>query len=136
LLLERAIGAVHAYRAARPEIRFLMDLHVAAVDRMGAVSQLVLFAKALDLARDMLPGQGHPKKEAALPLHVRTGLRQSLSWLGEMSNKRLDTRHISTKGKLLPRMSATESADFIHDADLVIRGVVERELGIAAIAKP
>lgn len=135
LLLERAIEAVHAYRAATPETRFLMDLHFAAVDQLGA-SQLVLFAKALDLARDMLPGQGNPKKEAALPLNVRSGLRHSLSWLGEMSNERLETRHIASKGKLLPRMSAAETTDFIHDADLVIRGVIENELGIQAIVKP
>jgi hypothetical protein len=37
---------------------------------------------------------------------------------------------------LLPKLSPQESADFEHDADLVIRGVVERELGIGAIAKP
>jgi hypothetical protein len=53
-----------------------------------------------------------------------------------MSNERLETRHVASKGKLLPKMSATERADFIHDADLVIRGVVEKELGIAAIVLP
>jgi len=55
-----------------------------------------------------------------------------------MSNKRLETRHIASKGTLLPTMIATERADFIHDADadLVIRGVVEKESGVVAIVKP
>jgi hypothetical protein len=53
-----------------------------------------------------------------------------------MSNKRLETRHVASKGKLLPKLSATESPDFVHDADLVIRGVVEKELRIAAIVQP
>jgi hypothetical protein len=136
LLLQSAINAVHAYRSASPEIKFLIEIHVAAIDQLGVVSQLILFDKALDLARDMLPGQGNSKKEAALPSNVRAGLRQSLSWLGKMSNERLETRHVASKGKLLPRLSATESADFIHDADLVIRGVVEKLTTIAAIVKP
>ncbi len=136
LLLQRAINAVHAYRKASPEAKFLMQIHFAAIDQLGVASQLILYAKAFDLARDLLPGYGNSRKEAALPANVRPGLRQSLSWLGEMSNRRLETRHVASGGKLLPRMSATESADFVHDADLVIRAVVEKELGIAAIVKP
>jgi hypothetical protein len=136
LLLKQAIAAVHAYRAAGPETRFLMQIHFAAMDQLGVISQLILYAKAFDLARDLLPGHGDKKKEAALPASVRSALRQSLSWLSEMSNRRLETRHVATKGKLLPRMSASESADFVHDSDLVIRAVVEKELAIPAIVKP
>jgi hypothetical protein len=136
LLLRRAIDAVHAYRTARPEARFLMQIHFAAIDQLGMASQLILYAKALDLARDLLPGNGNSKKEAALPANVRSALRQSLTWLGEMSNRRLETRHVASGGKLLPRMTSAESANFVHGADLVIRAVVEKELGIAAIVKP
>jgi hypothetical protein len=136
LLLQRAIDAVRAYSTASSETKFLMQIHFAAIDQLGMVSQLILYAKALDLARDMLPGHGDSKKEAALPANVRSALRRSLAWLGEMSNERLETRHVASKRKLLPRLSATESPDFVHDADLVIRGVVEKELGIAAIVKP
>jgi hypothetical protein len=135
LPLQSAIDAVHAYRTASPEARFLINTHVAAIDQLGMVSQLILYANAFDLARDMLPGHGDSKKEAALPVKVRSALRRSLAWLGEMSNKRLETRHVASRGKLLPRLSATESPDFVHDADLVIRGVVEKELGIATIVK-
>jgi hypothetical protein len=136
LLLRRAIDAVHAYRTASPEARFLMQMHFAAIDQLGVVSQLILYAKAFDLARDLLPGHGNSKKKAALPANVRSALRRSLAWLGKMSNKRLETRHVASKGKLLPRMSPAEHADFVHGADLVIRAVVEKELGIAAIVKP
>ena len=136
LLLQRAIVAVRAYRIASSETKFLMGIHFAAIDQLGMVSQLILYSKALDLARDMLPGHGDSKKEAALPANVRSALRRSLAWLCEMSNKRLETRHVASKGKLLPKLSATESPDFVHDADLVIRGVVEKELGIVAIVKP
>jgi len=136
LLLQRAIDAVRAYRTASSEMKFLIQIHFAAIDQLGMVSQLILYAKALDLVRDMLPGHGDSKKEAALPADVRSALRRSLAWLGEMSNKRLETRHVASSGKLLPRLSATESVDFVHDADLVIRGVVEQELGIGAIVKP
>jgi hypothetical protein len=135
LLLQRAIDAVHAYRTASPEARFLVQIHFAAIDQLGVASQLILYAKAFDLARDLLPGNRN-KKEAALPANVRSALRQSLSWLGEMSNRRLETRHVASGGKLLPKMSPAESADFVHDADLVIRTVVEKELGIVAIVKP
>jgi hypothetical protein len=136
LLLQRVIDAVHAYRTASLEARFLMQIHFAATDQLGVASQLILYAKAFDLARDLLPGYGNSKKEAALPANVRSALRQSLSWLGEMSNRRLETRHVASGGKLLPRMSPAEGKDFVHDADLVIRTVVETELGIPAIVKP
>ena len=82
-----------------------MQIHFAAIDQLGMVSQFILYAKAFDLARDLLPGNGNSKKEAALPANVRSALRQSLTWLGKMSNKRLETRHVASKGKLLPRMS-------------------------------
>jgi hypothetical protein len=136
LLLQRAMDAVHAYRAASPEAVFLMQIHLAAIDQLGVPSQFILYAKAFDLARDLLPGHGDSKKVAALPVNVRSALRQSLSWLGEMSNRRLETRHVASGGKLLPKMSPAEGDDFVHDADLVIRAVVEKELGIEAIVKP
>lgn len=131
--LQRALVALRAYRNASENMRFLMNLHFAAIDQLGTDTQLFLFAKALDLARDMLPGHDNPKKESALPVGVRAELVQSLNWLGEMSNNRLETRHVASKGKLLPQLSPTERRDYIHDADLVIRGVVERKLGIEAI---
>jgi hypothetical protein len=34
-----------------------------------------------------------------------------------------------------PKLNLIERRDFIHDADLVIRGVVEKELKIVALTK-
>ena len=134
--LQRALVALQAYRTANSNTRFLVNLHFGALDQLGTEWQLVLLAKALDLARDILPGHRNSDKQAALPVRVRTELTRSLDWLGEMSNKRLETRHVASKGELLPRLSRAEAIDFVHDADLVIRGVVERELGIAVVVPP
>jgi hypothetical protein len=133
--LQLGLAAVEAYRTANQATRFLMNLHFGAIDQLGAGSQLFLFAKALELARVMLPGRTDPQKEAALSPGVRAALHQSFHWLFDIANNRLEIRHVARGGSLLPKLSPTESADFVHDADVVIRGVVERELGIVAIAK-
>ena len=82
----------------------------------------------------MLPGHGKDKQQAALPAHVSAEFSRSLHWLGETSNHRLETRHAS-HGTLWPNLNLIERRDFIHDADLVIRGVVEKELKIVALTK-
>jgi len=103
----------------------------------GTESALFLFAKALELARVMLPGHDDKARQAALPLDARGSLRRSLHWLYEIANKRLGIRHVvggnRKKKSLLPALTQSEHADFLHDSDLVIRGVVERELIIPVI---
>jgi hypothetical protein len=50
-----------------------------------------------------------------------------------MSNNRLEVRHVVEDAKrvqLLPGLAAGERADFVHDADLVIRGLVAQKLGL------
>jgi hypothetical protein len=139
LPLQPALDAVQKYRTANPETRLLMDLHFGAFDQRGTSAPLFLYAKALELARYvMLPGRTDLQKEAALSPKVRAALRGSFHSLFEIANRRLEIRHVAdTRSRsLLPKLSPKESADFEHDADLVIRGVVERELGIVAIAKP
>ncbi len=79
LPLEPALGAVQAYHNSNPATRFLMDLHFGAIDQLGTESQLFLFAKALELARVMLPGRKDPQKEAALSPGVRAALSVDLS---------------------------------------------------------
>ena len=88
--LQRALGAVKAYRSASESMRLLINLYFGALDQPGTETQLFLLAKALELARDMLPGHEKSKKAAALPDGVRGELVQSLNWLGKMSNERLD----------------------------------------------
>jgi hypothetical protein len=133
--LQRALAAVQRYRTANQATRLLIELHFGAIDQLGTRSQLFLYAKALELARVMLLGRTDPQKEATLSSGVRAALRRSLHWLFDIANNRIEIRHVARAGNLLPRLSLAESADFVHDADVVIRGVVEKELGIAAIAK-
>jgi hypothetical protein len=130
--LRKALIAIPAYRSADVTTRVLLDLHLQAMALPGTESGLFLLAKGLELARVMLPGRDDKKREAALPLDARSALRRSLHGLYEIANKRRGTRHVvSGKTKsLLPQLTQAEHADFLHDADLVIRGVVERELHI------
>lgn len=133
--LQQALVAVQAYRTANAKMRFLIDLHFGAIDQIGMGSQLFLFAKGLELARVMLPGRKDQQKEAALSRDVRAALRRSFHWLFDMANNRIEIRHVANGGNLLQELNSVERDDFVHDADLVIRGVVERELGIVAITK-
>ncbi len=136
LPLQNALAAVRSYRAANAECKVLMSLHFDAMDHPGSQAGLFLYAKALELARAMLPGRTDPKRQAALSADVRSELRQSLHWLYDVANNRLEIRHVVSTGSLLPKLTSIERRDFLHDADLVIRGVVERELGVrAAIVK-
>ncbi|HZQ90387.1 MAG TPA: hypothetical protein VFA60_01185 [Terriglobales bacterium] len=109
------------------------------LDRVWAyVAGEPLFAKRLILRRADAPGKTDTQREGALSADVRSELRQSLHWLYDIANNRLEVRHVVSKGKsgsagtLLPKLTAAERRDFLHDADLVIRGVVEREIGVPA----
>jgi hypothetical protein len=130
--LRDALSAVRAHLTANESTRLLLELHSEAMALPGSQAGLFLFAKALELARFMLPGRDDKAREAALPLRAREALRQPIHWLYGIANRRLEIRHVLSKDKssLLPQLSRPERADFLHDADLVIRGVVERELGI------
>jgi hypothetical protein len=130
--LRNALSAVRSYHTADENTRLLLELHSEALALQGSQSGLFLFAKGLELAQLMLPGRNDPARQNALPLTARESLRQSFHWLYGVANQRLEIRHVVTKNKknLHPRLSLSERADFLHDADLVIRGVVERELGI------
>jgi hypothetical protein len=130
--LRNALIAVPAYRTANETSRVLLSLHLQAMALPGTESGLFLLAKALELARVMLPGRDDNARETVLPVEARRALRRSLHALYEIANKRLGIRHVvSGKTKcLLPQLTQSEHVDFLHDADLVIRGVVERELDI------
>jgi hypothetical protein len=133
--LRNALSAVPAYRTANAVTRKLLGLHAEAMAQPGTDSGLFLLAKALELARVMLPGRDDKARQAVLPLDARTSLRRSLHWLYGIANDRLEIRHVVSKStkSLLPQLNQAERADFLHDADLVIRGVVDRELGIPVI---
>ena len=131
--LQDALAAVLAYRSANDTVRVLIGLHHGAMNQVGSESGLFLFAKALELARVMLPGQNDTQRQSALSTDVRHGLRQSLHWLYGIANGRLEIRHVVNGKGLLPKLTPTERNDFMKDADLVIRGVTQRELGIRIV---
>jgi len=131
--LKRAIAALRAYRSADQNVKVLVDLHFEASNRLGEQSGLFLLAKALELARAILPGSTDTQRVAALSADVRKNLRQSFHSLYDIANNRLEIRHTvdkKNKKSLLPRLNHQERTDFVRDADLVIRGVVEREIQI------
>jgi signal transduction histidine kinase len=133
--LQDALAAVLAYRSTNDSVRLLIGLHHGAMNESGSESGLFLFAKALELARVMLPGLNDNQRQAALSTDVRHELRQSLHWLYGIANERLEIRHVVNRKRtgLLPRLKANERTDFMKDSDLVIRGVVERELRIRLV---
>jgi len=128
--VRNALSAVRAYLTANETTRVLLELNSEAMALPGSQSGLFLFAKGLDLARLVLPGRDDKARENALAERAQRSLRQSLHWLYGIANRRLEIRHVVGNKNLLPRLSPSERADYLHDADLVIRGVVERELGI------
>ena len=129
-----ALSAVQQYHQTNDTIRTLIDLHLEAIEQRGTQSGLFLFAKALELVRYILPGRDDAKRQAALPPESRNLLKQPLHWLFGIANERFEIRHIVTRQKqnpgLLPRLTQSERQDFLHDSDLVIRGVIQLELGI------
>jgi len=131
--LAPAMVAVAAYRKASPETRMLIELHVESLLNPGSMSGLVLTAKALELARALLPGNTDTQRQSALGATFGN-LKQSLHWLYGRANQRLGIRHVVKKSEATPTLhqplTPDERADFLHDADLVLRGTVGRQLQI------
>jgi hypothetical protein len=131
--LQHALTALAAYRTADEPTRTLVDLHFEGMMNFGSQPGLVLFAKALELCRALLPGREDIRKQAALPSEVTRALRRSLHWLFGIANQRVEVRHVvknATAAQLHPRLSVEERRDFNHDADAVIRGVIALRLGL------
>lgn len=126
-----ALRARDAYGKATPPIQALADLHYAALKSPGGEGRYFSFAKALELAREILPGNNDKAKEKSLGL-ASGSLKRSFHWLFDMSNNRYNTRHIVRKGAaslaLHVRMTGAELMDFQCDADLVLRSLVCQQL--------
>lgn len=127
--LQPAMALLHSYRSADQNTRLLTSLHYEAIGQRGSQAGLFLLAKALELAKLILPGRTDNQKQKALSSDVQSELSQSLHWLYDIANNRLEIRHVVGTKTLLPRITAAERKDFLANADLVIRGVVQRELG-------
>lgn len=128
-----ALEARDAYRKADPPTKALADLHYAALKSSGGEGQLFSFAKALELAREVLEGKNDQAKEKALGLSPGT-LRRSFHWLFDVGNNRYNTRHVVRKGfrpaKLHVRMTRQEIMDYKHDADWILRSLICQRLKI------
>ena len=127
-----ALAAVRKFRGADQVTRLLMGLHFGALNQPGTDSRLFLLAKALELVRATLPGRNDTQRQAALHPETRQELRRSLHWLYGIANNRLEVRHVTDRNRLqlLPRLTKVERDDFEHNADLVIRSVVAKQLDI------
>ena len=128
-----ALRARDAYQRAHPTIKALTDLHYAALKSPSGEGQLFSYAKALELAREILSGKDDKTKEKSLGLSTGT-LRQSFHWLFDVGNNRYNTRHIVRKGfrptELHVRMTGQEIMDYKHDADWVLRSLVCQRLKV------
>jgi hypothetical protein len=131
--LRNALRARDAYSHADADTKALIDLHFNAMKHPGSQPGLFLMAKAMELAKAMLPGRTPEEKQTALPFETANYLRQSVRWLGMIANKRFEIRHVVERGSLLPTLDQAEGRDFKHDAELVVRALISDKLGIPLV---
>ena len=128
-----ALVARDKYQKADPPTQALIDIHYSALKARQGEGKLFLFAKALELAKRLLPGSTNLEKQNSLHPKIQTWLNQSLDWLFNIANNRYDVRHVvkNPQGPTLhPKMTGKEMSDFEHDADLVIKSVVFQGLDL------
>lgn len=133
LPLRDALRAHAAFPSLPEEFKVLAELHYEAHITGRDLSMELGFARALELARALIPGRNDRARQSALDPQIQAALTQPLSWLYDMSHNRLSTRHVVSSGPrpvLLARMSSAEHRDFVHNADLVLRGLMCGHLGI------
>lgn len=133
--LQRLIPLLNAYGALDDEVvRELINLHYAAHMSSSSHGQVVLFAKALEITRKLLPGRDDIERGRILPPEVQSALSRPLHDLYDLSNNRRETRHaVSKKASvtvLHPPMSTEERSAFKRDASMVINFVVCNKLGL------
>jgi len=130
--LKHAIEVSVALESAPESLSALVELHHTALNDLGTSSRLFNFAKGMELARRLLPGENDRSRHAALPSEIQRHLQRSLGWLFDMANNRFEMRHVvrdPDRLHLHPRMTSAEFDDFHHDADLILRTVVCLQLG-------
>ena len=130
--LERVLRIRREYSKASESVRALIELHHAGLKSTGTETRFSLFAKALELARALIPGRDLKAKERSLSPDVQSAMRRPLKWLFEIGNDRFETRHVvrdPANVTLHPRLSSDEMADYRHDADLILRSRATEALG-------
>jgi hypothetical protein len=111
----------------------LIHYHLSALSSRDNDVRHFLLAKALEIARELIPGQDDEKKEAGLPSNVRARLNKTFHWLYDISNNRRETRHSITKRpalRLHPQLEPEEELDFLSDADTLLRYMASQLLGV------
>ena len=131
--LEVAINVRKEYLQSTEQAQTLVDLHYYAHKVKSGYAMLFFLAKSLELIRSLLPGRNNSAKEKQLPRDVREKLHSSFNHILGLSNKRFEIRHIvkNTKDSTLhTKLTNEELKIFKEDADLIIRAVVCKELGV------
>jgi hypothetical protein len=127
LPLRRALETRERYLKASGPLQTLIRLHHLGLTNPGSEGGLFFLAKALEIARSLIPGRQNRDKEANLFADADVGLRQSFDWLFEVANTRMDVRHAVRRdrpGELHPRLKGGERTEFCADADLLLRTLV------------
>jgi hypothetical protein len=141
--LKRALNILEQYRSTGIATHFLIELHYQSLTSRDTNSQLLFLVKTPELVESLLPGpkqksdkkQIRALKQKQLPDEITRELehgQDTLHWLFDIANNRRETRHIGHNpetASLLPEITTAERRSFFHDADLLIRGVVARQLG-------
>lgn len=125
------------YLAASDPVHSLIEHHYDSQIASDSHSRLFSLAKGLEIVRAMLPGKSDQQKQSALDSEVVSYLKIGLRDLFIIANNRREVRHIVKKPsstELHPKLTPQESDAFLHDADVIIRCVVAKELGMPMIA--
>lgn len=134
--LRHALAVRDRFLTAEPRVRSLIEFHYLAKKQFAnSDARLFLLAKGLEITERLLPGRRNSAKQSALPARFTQRLHQSLDWLFDKANNRLEIRHAIHRpgGWLNQNLTNAEGADFDHDADIILRAVVSREFCLTPI---
>lgn len=126
----RLLPALDGYARIDRTTALLIELYYHAIT---SPMPILLFCKALEIVRALLPGRTDAQKQNALPADVRHHLRGNFHELFSLANNRLETRHAvgNKRGPALhPMLSRQERDQLLLDGDAIIRGIVCAKLGI------
>lgn len=95
----------------------------------------ILLGKALEIAELLLPIPKDRKKSfSLLPSEIKDEFKnRDISWLYNMSNNRMETRHainLASKDSLHSWMTEDEYFDFMHLSDLLINYIVRTKMNL------
>ena len=133
LPLRRTVRILKGIVDATDVLQQLCTYHYTALVTTDEELHLLLFAQALEIVRELLPGASTTEKEGRLPQAVRDRLRHRLNRLFELCQQRRQTRHAIDKKQgvsIKPDIGYDEADAFQQDANLLINWVVTHDLGV------